>query len=111
MDPVQYSLRLLVPPGSLLLQSPAMQPYLGALEPETLSYGWTHPDPRMDRLQDTVAATVTQAAPRGEDAAVTFDRIRELADEASGTPMRPSVAARLAPDRPRPPRLTEPWFC
>src|SRR5262249_40984379 len=31
VDPVQYSLRLLVPPGSLLLSSPAMQSYLGPL--------------------------------------------------------------------------------
>ncbi len=110
VDPVQYSLRLLVPPGSLLLESPAMRPYLGALERETLSYRWTHPDPRMDRLQEGVAA-VAEAAPRGLDAAIAFDRIRGLAGEAAGAAKRPSVAARLASDRPRPPRLSEPWFC
>ena len=111
VDTVQYSLRLLVPPGSLLLQSAAMLPHLGALEPETLSHDWTHPDRRMDRLQEAVAARVAQAAQRNEDAAVTFDRIRWLADEAQGAAARPRVAAGLAPDRPRPPRLTEPWFC
>ena len=111
VDPVQYSLRLLVPPGSLLLQSPAMGPHLGALEQETFSYRWTHPDPRMDRLQEAVAAAVTAAAERGEDAAATFDRVRALADEVAEEPPHPSVAARLDPGRPRPPRLTEPWFC
>src|SRR6266540_3679767 len=111
VDPVQYSLRLLVPPGSLLLQSPALRPYLGALEQEIFSYRWTHPDPRMDRLQEAVAAAVAGAAERGEDAALTFDRVRGLADEAAGEARHPSAAALLAPDRPRPPRLTEPWFC
>jgi len=111
VDPVQYSLRLLVPPGSLLLQSPAMGPHLRGLEQETFSYRWTHPDPRMDRLQEAVAAAVTAAAERGEDAAATFDRVRTLADEVAEEPPHPSVAARLDPGRPRPPRLTEPWFC
>ena len=111
VDPVQYSLRLLVPPGSLLLRSSAMAPYLGALEEETLSHRWTHPDPRMDRLQEEVAAVVSQAASRGEDTMVTFDRVRALADMAAGEPARMGGAARSAPDRPRPPRLTEPWFC
>jgi radical SAM superfamily enzyme YgiQ (UPF0313 family) len=111
VDPVQYSLRLLVPPGSLLLQSPAMAPYLGALEEDTLSHRWTHPDRRMDQLQEEVAEAVSEAASRGDDAMITFDRVRALADAAAGEPARASVAARFAPDRPRPPRLTEAWFC
>ncbi len=111
VDPVQYSLRLLVPPGSLLVASAAMRPYLGELVPGAFCYRWTHPDPRMDRLQEAVAALVEQAAEAGEDAAVTLDRVRALANAAAGAAPRASVAARLAPDRPRPPRLTEPWFC
>jgi radical SAM superfamily enzyme YgiQ (UPF0313 family) len=111
VDPVQYSLRLLVPPGSLLLESPAMMPFLGALERETLSYRWTHPDPRMDRLQEPVAAGVAEAADRGDEAPATFDRVRGLADEAAGFPPRAGIAGHLAADRPRPPRLTEAWFC
>ncbi len=110
-EPVQYSLRLLVPPGSLLLDSAAMRPHLGALEPETFSYRWSHPDPRMDRLQEAVSALVTEAAERGEDPALTFDRICALADGEAGLPARPPASTRLAADRARPPRLTEPWFC
>jgi hypothetical protein len=111
VDPVQYSLRLLVPPGSLLLDSPAMRPHLGPLEQETFSYRWAHPDPRMDRLQEAMTVVVTEAAERGEDAAMTFDRVGALADSVAGVPGRPPVAPRLAPGRSRPPRLTEPWFC
>jgi radical SAM superfamily enzyme YgiQ (UPF0313 family) len=111
VDPVQYTLRLLIPPGSLLLDLPELQPHLGPLEPETLSYRWTHPDPRMDRLQQAAADLVAEAAERGEDAAMTFDRIRALADAAAGGAPRAPLAPRLDPDRRRPPRLTEAWFC
>jgi len=111
VDPIQYSLRLLVPPGSLLVDHPAMRPYLGPLRAEAFLYPWTHPDPRLDALQLAVAAVVARDARSGEDAAVTFDRIATLADQAAGRLPRASVASRLAPDRRRPPRLTEPWFC
>jgi radical SAM superfamily enzyme YgiQ (UPF0313 family) len=111
VDPVQYSLRLLVPPGSLLLESPALRPSLGELVEDAFSYRWTHPDPRLDALQAEVARVVEAAAESGEDAALTFDRVRRLADAAAGVAPHPPVAARLRPDRPRPPRLTEPWFC
>ncbi|OLC39571.1 MAG: radical SAM protein [Candidatus Rokubacteria bacterium 13_1_40CM_4_69_5] len=110
VDPVQYSIRLLVPPGSLLLDSPAMRPYLGPLIEGSFYYRWMHPDPRMDRLQEPVAQLVAEAADRKEDTAVTSARIRALADDAAG---RPARAVPMAPpsDRKRPPRLTEPWFC
>lgn len=110
VDAVQYSIRLLVPPGSLLLDSPAMQPHLGPLVEDGFYYRWTHPDARMDRLQEDVGRVVAQAADRREDAATTFGRVRDLADAAAGLSPRAAPAARAA-DRPRPPRLTEPWFC
>jgi radical SAM superfamily enzyme YgiQ (UPF0313 family) len=111
VDPVQYSLRLLVPPGSLLVTHPGMRPHLGELVEADFSYQWRHPDPRMDALQARVAALIAEAAPRVEDGALTFDRVRALAAELAGGPAPTPLAPRLAPDRPRPPRLTEPWFC
>src|SRR2546425_339537 len=38
IDPVQYSIRLLVPPGSLLLESGAMRPFLGPLVQDAFYY-------------------------------------------------------------------------
>jgi hypothetical protein len=108
---VQYSLRLLVPPGSLLLETPALRPHLDGLAPEDFSHRWVHPDPRMDALQATVAALVTEAAGRGEDPAVTFDRVRAAWAEAAGVPAARGLAGRYPGDRARPPRMTEPWFC
>ena len=109
VDPVQYSIRLLVPPGSLLLERPAMRPFLGELVEEQFYYRWTHPDPCMEALHAEVAALVAGAADRWEDAALTFQRIRELADRTAGLAARP--VSPLDSKRRRPPRLTEPWFC
>jgi len=108
-DPVQYALRLLVPPGSWLLEQPAMRRHVGRLVPEAFHHEWTHPDPRMDALQSAVAAAVGAAADRREDAALTFDRVRALAAAAAGVAAPPPIG--LAADRRRPPRLSEPWFC
>src|SRR5687768_8506081 len=44
VDPVQYSVRLLVPPGSLLIDHPAMQPPLGELVAEDFYFRLTQPD-------------------------------------------------------------------
>ena len=93
VDPVQLSLRLLVPPGSLLLAAPDIAPFLGALDEQALSYRWTHPDPRMDRLEADVSALVEAATAAGEAPVATFGRIHRLAAAAAG------VARRGAPPR------------
>ena len=108
-DPVQYALRLLVPPGSWLLDQPAMRSHLGQLVPDAFHHEWTHPDPRVDALQSAIAAAVATAADRREDAALTFDRVRVLAAATAGVPAPAPID--LAPDRRRPPRISEPWFC
>jgi radical SAM superfamily enzyme YgiQ (UPF0313 family) len=107
VDPVQYSIRLLVPPGSYLLDRPAMKAHLGPLDQASFSYRWAHPDSRMDRLHKEVAALVEKDTLAEEDPAVTFYRIKALAAGRSpnrGVPI-------LSRDRPRAPRLSEPWFC
>jgi len=109
IDPVQFSIRLLVPPGSLLLEGAALRPFLGDLVKDQFHHAWTHPDPRMEALHREVSAAVARAADGREDGAVTFQRVRELADRAAGVASR--TFATPARDRKRPPRLTEPWFC
>jgi radical SAM superfamily enzyme YgiQ (UPF0313 family) len=107
VDPVQFTLRLLVPPGSALLTRDAIAPYLGPLDQAAFIHRWTHPDPRMDLLQREASRLVEAAS--AEDAATTFYRLKALAYSTAGLPQRPAPA--LAPDRRRPPRLTEAWFC
>jgi radical SAM superfamily enzyme YgiQ (UPF0313 family) len=110
IDPVHLSIRLLVPPGSALLNEPDAHEWRGELDESSYTYRWTHEDPRVDRLQREIAVIVEEAATCEADPYETFEKIR-------------SVSYRLAdqkppaqPERPRrrwrrPPRLTESWFC
>ena len=111
VDPVQYSIRLLVPPGSLLLSQPDSQQWRGRLIQESFSYEWAHPDSRMDELHRRVSALVEQAAGRNEDPAATFYTILELAYAVRGDAVEGRLASPVDPARLRPPRLTEAWFC
>jgi len=107
VDPVQYSVRLLIPPGSWLADHKETLPYRGPLDEAAFTYRWTHPDPRMDQLQKDVAKLVEQDAQTEEDAATTFYRIRGLVNGEPLTKATPSLSA----DRRRAPRMTESWFC
>jgi len=111
VDPVQFSVRLLIPPGSLLLKHPKMGPYLGELDAESFGYRWEHPDPRMQCLQVRIAATVERAAHAQESIRRTFAKIcgayREISGEAdfASAPGPGRGANRQLP------RLSESWFC
>lgn len=112
VEPVQLSIRLLVPPGSLLLDRPDLRPHLRGLDAERLSWRWAHPDARMERLHATVSEIVHRANHSGEDVVTTFERVRVAARALARGSLRPAAAlATHAERRPVPPRLTEPWFC
>src|SRR5204862_3965979 len=111
VDPVQFTIRLLIPPGSLLLSRPGIRPFLGRLDPAGFTYRWTHPDPRMDVLQREVSTLVEAGARSSEDPAVTFGRIRALAHARAGRLDGAGAFRAPPPERPIPARLTEPWFC
>jgi radical SAM superfamily enzyme YgiQ (UPF0313 family) len=102
IDPVQFTIRLLVPKGSLLATHPEMEPHTGAFDERHLTYAWVHPDPQMDALQSELSRLVEEATSRGEDSVETFYRIRVAAGSAARAPRRRHQ---------RPPRLTESWFC
>lgn len=107
VDPVQYSVRLLIPPGSWLADHEETLPYRGPLDEAAFTYRWTHPDPRMDQLQKDIAKLVEQDAAAEADAATTFYRIRDLARGGQPAAATPSLPV----DRQRAPRMTESWFC
>ena len=107
IDAVQLGIRLLIPPGSLLLREFGNAAWLGALDAENYSHPWTHPDARMDALWAQVSDCTAAAARTGEDARTTFAAVERLAYAAAGR-VAPAPGPRL---RPPPPGLTESWFC
>jgi radical SAM superfamily enzyme YgiQ (UPF0313 family) len=111
LDPVHFSIRLLVPPGSILLEREETKRWLGRLNQEMFTYEWQHPDRRLDELQKQVANIVERAAQTNEDAMQTFYQIRDLAYLMRGDDATSLARANISSLRIRPPRLTEAWFC
>ncbi|MDQ3044364.1 MAG: radical SAM protein, partial [Chloroflexota bacterium] len=79
IDPVHFSIRLLVPPGSALLAEPESESWAGTLDAPAFTYRWRHPDPRMDALQRAISGLVETAAAVAEAADITFARIWDVA--------------------------------
>ena len=107
VDPVQYAVRLLVPPGSYLLNRPETKKLSLTLDEASFSYTWAPSDPRMDELHKTVNDLVENDARAGVDTLETFYRIWALAADMRGQapPKQRKEAHRPAP------RITEAWFC
>jgi Radical SAM superfamily len=98
VDPVQYTVRLLLPRGSLLLGHPDLAPHLGEWNDERSTYEWTSADPAMDQLQRTLTALV-----EGDGDPV--ERYAQVRDAVGAPPVDLSTVTTGRP------RLTESWFC
>ena len=108
VQPVQYALRLLLPPGSPLVPMLEGEGRLRGFDEEALSFAWSNPDPRMDVLQREISNLVSAAHDCDDAAPGTFAAVREVAyrllrgESAPPSPVRrPKVV----------PGLTESWFC
>ncbi len=109
IDPVQMTIRLVIPEGSLLLDLPEILPYLGEYDSELLTWRWQASDPEIDLLQARLAELVEGGVEAGEDPGVTFERLHALVAEGSGLSVPAAqIPAGATEGRPR---LTEPWFC
>ncbi|MHB8457572.1 MAG: CUAEP/CCAEP-tail radical SAM (seleno)protein, partial [Acidimicrobiales bacterium] len=118
-DPVQYSIRLLLPRGSLLLAAPdavlsrALSRAAG--HSPSGSRSWVHDDGRIDDLQQVIARLVEDGAERGQSPTETFAALWSACLSA-GVPLEPeppAPAPEMASGVPGPdrPRLSEAWFC
>jgi radical SAM superfamily enzyme YgiQ (UPF0313 family) len=105
VEPIQYTIRLLLPEGSLLLD----QVSVGSYDPERLTWTWSSADPAVDALQRRLVDLIQDAD--GEALPTTFGRIRAAVYEAAGRgqALAPELVPLAAGDAH--PRLTEPWFC
>lgn len=107
IDPVQMSIRLLIPNGSLMLEVPELAPHLGPFDPDALGYQWAAVDPAADALQSDLALIAAAAADHGTEPMAVLDRMWRAIADAAGTPPV-AIPAGATTGRPR---STEPWFC
>ena len=110
VDPVHFSIRLLVPPGSALLDQPDAVEWVGELDTAAFTWTWENPDPRVDALQRQVAAIVEAAESASCEPEETFARIKAAAWTIAGAEP-PAIERKRTSPPGHPPRLTESWFC
>jgi len=109
--PIQLALRLLIPAGSRLLELAEVRDLVEGFDEALLIHRWRHPEPRVDRLQETVQALAKEAEASGESRQEIFSRLWQVAGQAVGDGSRP------LPQRPRGlartpiPLMSEPWYC
>ena len=111
VDPVHYSIRLLLPPGSELLKLPEVSAVVGGFSEDDLVHQWTHPDVRVDELQKQVALIVESGCENEEDLAVTFAKIKAVASGSEVDLGVDPLQNSKVPVELRPPNFSESWFC
>ncbi|MHB8440039.1 MAG: CUAEP/CCAEP-tail radical SAM (seleno)protein [Acidimicrobiales bacterium] len=117
VDPVHYAIRLLVPPGSLLLDGDDLTGRLGPYDPGLLSWTWRAEDPRLDDLATELSALAESLADAPWNPVDAYRQVRERAQgllapmSGSGTAPDPDPMLRSRYGVEERPRLSEAWFC
>ena len=108
VTPIQYAIRLLLPAGSRLLEVEAVKGVKRPFDATALVYPWSHPDPRMDELYETVFRLVKANEKSGESRRLHFERVWAAAVALlppEAVPQRVSRAADMVV-----PALSESWY-
>lgn len=112
VPPIQLAIRLLIPAGSRLLELPETRAVIEEFDEEALTWRWSHPDPRVEALQERVEEIAAEAAL--EDRRSAFQAAWEAIQGALELPPElPAELPAVPPGRPRAtiPYLSEPWYC
>jgi radical SAM superfamily enzyme YgiQ (UPF0313 family) len=104
-DPVQMSIRLLVPRGSLLEEHPTVSVHLTRYDDPGLTWLWEFNDPETEVLHKELEAIAAEASDCGQDTVSTLEEMREAVMRASGRDLPAFEEGTPSP------RLTESWFC
>jgi radical SAM superfamily enzyme YgiQ (UPF0313 family) len=104
-DPVQMSIKLLMPKGSLLEHRPEVIPYLRGYDIDALTWRWEFAFPETEVLHKELEEIAANASDCGQETVPTLDEMRVAVSRASGRALQPFEPASVAP------RLSESWFC
>ena len=92
--PIQLGIRLLIPPGSRLLELEEVREMVGPFDAKALIYPWKHPNPAIDRLCEGVAGDCSL---QRKTEARAYGNVRE--NVADGEPSRRTGNARSGSNR------------
>ncbi len=112
IEPIQMSIRLLIPPGSSLLELKDLREHIVKFEPDKFIHTWKHPDSKMELLNYKVSKIVENHTAINKDPLETFIAIKkefsvifpEIIDHKN-------IIFQAKKHTIKPPKLTESWFC
>jgi len=112
IDPIQMSIRLLIPPKSSLLKLKDIRKHIVNFEAERFSHIWKNPNPKMEILNSNISAVVEKHVTLKKDALETFIAIKkEFSEIFPELTNKQNVTIRTKRVTVKPPKLTESWFC
>jgi hypothetical protein len=108
--PIQLAIRLLIPPGSRILELEDVQRIVGPFDSSALVYPWQNPNPGLDEFAAQLLEIVAVSEKLKKSRAATFESTWRAANLAAGRAISeipvplPALPATV-------PYLNEPWYC
>jgi radical SAM superfamily enzyme YgiQ (UPF0313 family) len=108
--PIQLAIRLLIPPGSRILELKDVQGIVGPLDSSALVYPWQSPNPGLDELAAQLQEIVAVSEKLKKSRAATFESIWRAANLAAGYAIS-EISVQVPASPSTVPYLNEPWYC
>ena len=105
VDPIQLTIKLLVPKNSLILKRPEMKEYLLDYDPSSFSYAWKYKFPNIDNIQNELFTYVLQHESENE-----YTQYLGLVDILESHTNETLLISEKYSQR-IVPKLSETWFC
>ena len=105
VDPIQLTIKLLVPKNSLILKRPEMKEYLLDYDPASFSYAWQYKFPNIDNIQNELFTYVLQH--ESENEYTQYLGLVDILESHTNETLLNSekYSQRIVP------KLSETWFC
>ncbi len=105
VDPIQLTIKLLIPKNSLILNSQEIQKYIGHYDQESFSHLWSYKNPQVAELQETLFEYILQSY--GTDEKTQYMHMVTMIEEFSDV----NLLSANVYDYKQTPKLSESWFC
>jgi radical SAM superfamily enzyme YgiQ (UPF0313 family) len=108
--PIQLGIRLLIPPGSRLLELEEVRGMVSPFDAKALIYPWENRNAAIDRLCEDLQEIVASSEKLKRGRTATFEKMWQTANHAANRECEKREQP-LLPSRATVPYLNEPWYC